>query len=402
MVIKMPSPRFAERTNRVPRSFIREILKVAADPDVISFAGGLPQPGLFPVTQLRDAFACLMKEQGPESLQYGPSEGFEPLREWVCDRYRKRFGLNVSPSNVLITTGSQQGLDLVGKVFLDEDDAVAMEKPGYLGAIQAFSFYAKRVLQVPLDADGPDVGTLASTISEHRPRIFYAIPNFQNPSGLSYNLEKRRAVAQLCDRHGIVLVEDDPYGELRFSRADLPTVSSFMSGDNILLGTLSKIAAPGLRVGWLVGGETVMDRLLAAKQAADLHTSTLTQQLAWQYLSTNSIDEHVEKIRAVYKRQLDCMISMIRRYFPPEVSFTHPQGGMFLWVSLPEGCSSLDLFEKALAMKVAYVPGAPFYVDGGGANTMRLNFSNASETDIEEGIRRLGSCLADYLSHEAP
>jgi 2-aminoadipate transaminase len=392
---------FAKRTRRVPKSFIREILKVSAEPDIISFAGGLPHPGLFPVRELKEAFIRLMDERGSESFQYGPSEGFRPLREWVCDRYRKRADLDISPDNVLITTGSQQALDLVGKVFLDEDDFVAMERPGYLGAIQAFSFYSEGIIQVPLMGDGPDMNVLESTLRERRPKIFYAIPNFQNPSGQSYNLAKREQLADLCARYGIVLVEDDPYGELRFAGSDLPPVFSFMKSSSLLLGTLSKIAAPGLRVGWVVSDEAILDRLLVAKQAADLHTSTLTQQLAWQYLSTNDIDEHIEAIREAYGRQRDCMINMIEEHFPGDISVTEPEGGMFLWVTLPEGCSSVELFELAIKEKVAFVPGAPFYVDGGGMDTMRLNFSNADEPAIEEGIRKLGKCIKEYLGGRA-
>ncbi|MCJ7499191.1 PLP-dependent aminotransferase family protein [bacterium] len=393
---------FSKRTRRVPKSFIRDILKVAGKPDVISFAGGLPHPGLFPVREIKDAFMTLMEERGSESMQYGPSEGFSPLREWVCDRYRKRAGLDISPDNVLITTGSQQALDLVGKVFLDEDDFVAMERPGYLGAIQAFSFYSDAIIQVPLKGDGPDMEILEETLREKQPKIFYAIPNFQNPSGQSYNLEKRKHLADLCATYGTIMVEDDPYGELRFAGADLPPVTSFMKSPSILLGTLSKIAAPGLRVGWIVGEEAMLDRLIIAKQAADLHTSTITQQLAWQYLATNNIEDHIETIRLAYGRQRDCMITMIRRYFPPEVSFTQPEGGMFLWVTLPDGWSSAELFELAINEKVAFVPGAPFYVDGGGLNTMRLNFSNADEADIEEGIMRLGRCIEKYVGGGRP
>jgi 2-aminoadipate transaminase len=388
---------FSERTKRVPRSFIREILKVSAQPDIISFAGGLPHPGLFPVQEIKESFVRLMEDRGAESMQYGPSEGFLPLREWVCDRYRKRAGMDISPDQVLITTGSQQALDLVGKIFLNEDDFVAMERPGYLGAIQAFSFYSEGIIQVPLRGDGPDMDILESTLKEKRPKIFYAIPNFQNPSGQSYNLEKRELLADLCTRYGTVLVEDDPYGELRFAGSNLPPATSFMEGNSVLLGTLSKISAPGLRVGWLVAEEGMLDRFLVAKQAADLHTSTLTQQLAWQYLSTNDIDEHIKTIREAYGRQRECMISMIRSYFPPEVRFTQPNGGMFLWVTLPEQCSTVELFDIAIKKKVAFVPGAPFYLDGGGSNTMRLNFSNASEESIEEGIKRLGKCIEEYM-----
>jgi len=388
---------FSERSRRVPRSFIREILSVAGEPDVISFAGGLPHPGLFPVKGLKEACTRLMDSGGAEPLQYGASEGYLPLREWVCERYQGRYGLKLSPSNVLITTGSQQGLDLAGKVFLNEDDLLVMERPGYLGAIQAFSYYTTNIQQVPLQGDGPDMSAMETALSRPGRSLLYTIPNFQNPSGLSYNLEKRRAVAALCERFGTLLIEDDPYGELRFTGTDLPTITSFMNGKSILLGTLSKIAAPGLRIGWMIGEEEVLENLLTAKQAADLHTSTFTQQLAWQYLTLYDVDEHIAVIREVYGRQRDCMISMIGQYFPPEIVVTKPEGGMFLWVTLPEECSSLELFDLAIREKVAFVPGAPFYVDGGGLNTMRLNFSNADEAAIEKGIKRLGKCIGEFL-----
>ncbi|UCF88007.1 MAG: PLP-dependent aminotransferase family protein [bacterium] len=389
---------FSRRALRVPRSFIREILKVAGQPDVISFAGGLPHPGLFPLKELGAAMERILEERGPESFQYGPSEGFGPLREWVCQRYRRRMGLDITPENVLITTGSQQALDLVGKVLLNDGDFAAMERPGYLGAIQAFAFHSEAILQVPLAADGPDIKFLEAAFRQNRPRIFYAIPNFQNPSGLTYSLEKRKRVAELCRRYKVFLVEDDPYGELRFAGSDLPPVASFMEDGCMMLGTFSKTVAPGLRVGWILAGETVLERLLVAKQAADLHTSTLSQHLVWQYLTMYDLDEHIAAIRKVYGRQRDGMIQAIRRTFPPEVMVTEPDGGMFLWVTLPEGCSTLELFERAIKEKVAFVPGAPFYVDGGGVNTMRLNFSNADIPDIDEGIKRLGHCLDRYLS----
>jgi 2-aminoadipate transaminase len=414
--LTMPRSIFAHRIQRVPRSFIREILKVAEDPEVISFAGGLPSPDLFPVARIQDALSKVLASRGPESLQYGASEGFGPLREWICQRYEKRFGLEVDPENVLITTGSQQGLDLVGKILVEESDTVVMEKPGYLGAIQALSLYTENIQQIELSSepnevgdgkgDGPDLEALEKALSADGCKLFYAIPNFQNPSGMSYSLEKRKAVAQLCARYGVVLLEDDPYGELRFEGTHLPPIG--MSGGNhgsegrsIMLGTLSKVAAPGLRVGWIVAPDEIMEKLLIAKQAADLHTSTFTQNLAWQYLADNDLDEHIEAIRDRYKEQARCMVRMIEDHFPGEVKFTRPQGGMFLWMTLPEGCSSTELFHLAIEKGVAFVPGEPFYSDGSGQNTMRLNFSNADEKTIEIGMGRLAGCLKDYIEKKS-
>jgi 2-aminoadipate transaminase len=391
------SPEFSNRIKRVPRSFIREILKIAENPDVISFAGGLPNPELFPVDRFEDAASKVLARRGSESLQYSSSEGLYTLREWICERYRKRYGLELSPDNVLITTGSQQGLDLAGKVLVEEGDTVVMERPGYLGAIQAFSLYTASIKQVQLEGEGPDLEALERALESGRSSLYYAIPNFQNPSGISYSLEKRKAVARLCDRYGVVLLEDDPYGELRFEGTHLSPIGLLGGGQGIMLGTLSKVAAPGLRIGWMVATEEIMERLLIAKQAADLHTSTFTQHLAWQYLSDNDLDRHIGAIRDVYRSQAQCMVRMLGIHFPEEAKFTTPTGGMFLWVTLPEGCSSMELFDRAIEKGVAFVPGEPFYVDGGGTNTMRLNFSNADEKVIEEGIRRLGKCLKEYL-----
>jgi 2-aminoadipate transaminase len=408
---------FAHRIQRVPRSFIREILKVAEDPEVISFAGGLPSPELFPVDRIQDALLKVLASRGPESLQYGASEGFAPLREWICQRYAKRFGLDVAPENVLITTGSQQGLDLVGKVLVEESDTVVMERPGYLGAIQALSLYTENIQQIELASepteaeggkgDGPDLEALEKAFSTGNCKLFYAIPNFQNPSGMSYSLGKRQAVSELCTKYVVVLLEDDPYGELRFEGDHLPPIGMLggsygSEGLSIMLGTLSKVAAPGLRLGWIVAPDEIMGKLLIAKQAADLHTSTFTQHLAWQYLADNDLDEHIEAIRDRYKEQAHCMVRMIEKHFPGDIRFTRPQGGMFLWVTLPEGCSATELFHLAIEKGVAFVPGEPFYTDGSGQNTMRLNFSNADESDIEEGMRRLGACLEDYLKRISP
>jgi 2-aminoadipate transaminase len=387
----------AARNKRVPRSFIREILKVAGDPDIISFAGGLPNPSLFPVKELRKAANDLFDNRCAEPLQYAASEGFEPLREWVCQRYKNRFGLEYSPENVLITTGSQQALDLAGKVFLEDGKAAIMERPGYLGAIQAFSLFTDRIIQVPMEHDGLDLNEFEGTLRKSSVGVVYVISNFQNPSGTSYSLEKREAVARICTEYDVPLLEDDPYGELRFTGEDIHPITSFMDSGGILLGTFSKIGVPGFRIGWMIAESEILDSLIVVKQAADLHTSAFDQQLAWQYLENEDIDEHIQVIRELYGRHCDLMISLIEEHFPAQVRYTRPDGGMFLWVTLPDGCSSVELFDEAIRQKVAFVPGTPFHADGGGENTMRLNFSNADEESIEKGIRRLGRCIREYL-----
>jgi len=380
----------------VHRSFIREILKVTADPEIISFAGGLPNPELFPVPAMDAAAHEVFKDIGASALQYSTTEGDAGLRAIIAQRYLKR-GLTVDPDTILVTSGSQQILDIGAKVFLDRGDRVVIERPGYLGAIQAFSLFEPEFVTVSLEDDGPNLAELEAAFKEGA-KCFYAVPNFQNPSGVSYSLEKRKGVAALCDQYGVLFVEDDPYGELRFLGEDLPSVFSFCEHKGLLCGSFSKIAAPGFRIGWVVAPEKeIYDKLVIAKQAADLHTSTVSQAIMRRYLETNDIDSHVELIRERYGRQRECMVEMIGKYFPDGVTITRPEGGMFLWVTMPEECSSMQLLDMAVKDKVAFVPGKPFYVDGSGDNTLRLNFSNSDEVRIEEGIKRLGRAIGSFL-----
>lgn len=388
---------YAGRMRSTQKSFVREILKVTEDPSIISFAGGLPNAALFPAAEISAAASKVLSRDDRAALQYSTSEGCRFLREVIAARYMDGKGIEVDPENIIITTGSQQGLDLTAKVFVESGDRLLIERPGYLGAIQAFSLFQPEFVTVPLENDGPDLNVMEDLLRTKGVKIFYAIPNFQNPSGVTYSLEKREAVARLVGGSGAVLVEDDPYGELRFVGEDLPNVGSFLEERKILLGTVSKIVAPGFRIGWVVADRQIMDRFIVAKQAADLHTSTFAQRVMYQYLVDNDINEHIEIVRESYRKQCDLMVRMIELHFPEEVSFTRPEGGMFLWVTLPERCSSMDLFEMALAKKVAFVPGMPFFVDGEGNNTLRLNFSNSDEGKIEEGIRRLAGCIKNYL-----
>lgn len=387
--------KFARRMGTVHRSFIREILKVTADPEIISFAGGLPNPELFPVNAMDKASQEVFSDIGASALQYSTTEGDAGLRQIIADRYAKR-GLEVDPNSILVTTGSQQILDITGKVFLDQGDKVVIESPGYLGAIQAFSIFEPEFVTVSLENDGPNLEELESAFQDGA-KCFYAVPNFQNPSGVSYSLEKRRAVADLLDKYDILFIEDDPYGELRFMGEDMPSVYSFCKKPGILCGSFSKIAAPGFRIGWVVAEKEIYDKLVIAKQASDLHTSTVAQTIMRRYMETNDIEAHVVLIKDRYGRQRQCMVEMIAKYFPDEVTITEPEGGMFLWASLPEHVSSMDLFDVAIKEKVAFVPGRPFYVDGTGENTFRLNFSNSDELRIEEGIKRLAKSIKTFL-----
>ncbi len=390
------SDKFARRMGTVHRSFIREILKVTADPEIISFAGGLPNPELFPVEAMDKASQEVFSEIGASALQYSTTEGDAILRGIIAKRYATR-GLTVDPASILVTTGSQQILDIVAKVFLDKGDKVVIESPGYLGAIQAFSIFEPEFVTVSLEDDGPNLEELEAAFKDGA-KCFYAVPNFQNPSGVSYSLEKREKVAALLDKYDVLFIEDDPYGELRFMGKDMPSVFSFIKGASILCGSFSKIAAPGFRIGWVVVEEKeIYDKLVIAKQASDLHTSTVAQTIMRRYLETNDIEAHVDLIRERYGRQRAAMVEMIKKYFPAEVTITEPEGGMFLWATMPEGVSSMDLFDVAIKEKVAFVPGRPFYVDDSGENTLRLNFSNSDEARIEEGIKRLGKTISEFL-----
>ncbi len=391
---------FAARTRAIKRSFIREILKVTDEPDVISFAGGLPNPRLFPVAEFASAAAKVLSTEGERVLQYSTTEGFAPLREHIAKRYRERKGLAVRASDILITNGSQQGLDLLGKIFLDPGDRVLLERPAYLGAIQAFSLYEPEFRSVRLEEDGPDLRSLAEELRPggQEPKLFYAVPNFQNPSGISYSREKRAAVAALLTESKAVTVEDDPYGEIRFLGEDLPMLSGSLGGRAVLLGSYSKIVAPGIRLGWICAPEAIMERLVTAKQGSDLHSNYFSQWVLYQYLCDNDLETHIARIRSAYGAQRDAMVRMLELHCPPEVTWTQPEGGMFLWLTLPRQLDAMELFERAIKERVAFVPGAPFYVDGGGSTTLRLNFSNSDLGRIETGIVRLSKAIGELLA----
>jgi len=384
---------FASRIEHTPRSFIREILKVTEEPGVISFAGGLPNPGLFPVNGILDAARDVLKEDGPRALQYATTEGYRPLREYIARFYQERHQISLSPDNILITNGSQQCLDLVGKVLVNSGDTVAIERPGYLGAIQAFSLYEPSFEGITLAGDGPDPAAVERVIRDYAPVMFYGVPNFQNPSGVTYSARARKELAGIMEGTGTLYVEDDAYGELRFMGEPVPPVYSYMPDQVILTGSFSKIIAPGLRMGWMTAPGPVFSALVTAKQATDLHSNYLTQRIIHRFLIDNDVSRHIDTIRDAYRRQRDVMVKTIEETFPEEVTFTRPEGGMFLWASLPERLRAMDLFNRAIREQVAFVPGDPFYTDGGGTNSMRLNFSNSDEGMIVEGITRLSRLI---------
>jgi 2-aminoadipate transaminase len=392
---------FSDRITDVPRSFIREILKVALDPTVISFAGGLPNRELFPVAALKDATCKVFETHGRDVLQYASSEGHVGLREYISTRYREKANLDISVDNILITSGSQQGLDLLGKTLLNDGDAVVIEEPGYLGAIQAFSLYRPMFLPVPVSLEGMDPAALRMAFATNRPKLMYTVPNFQNPSGITYSDQNRMELARILEGTDTLLIEDDPYGDLRFTGHARTSFKEFLPKNTILLGSFSKSLVPGLRLGWIAAPPALMQKLITAKQATDLHTSHFTQSIVCQYLRDNDAGEHIRMIRDVYGRQCQAMQNSIQRHFPSEVIYTQPEGGMFLWAELPRHMAAMDLFELAVQDKVVFVPGDPFYVRGSRHHTLRLNFSCADVETIEVGIGRLGKAIRKLMGRPA-
>lgn len=387
----------SDRIKLTPPSFIRSILKTAADPEIISFAGGLPNPISFPQDDLLVSMERIVKTYGSKVFQYSITAGLPELREYIAQRYNKKFGLNYTQDNIIITTGSQQALDLIGKIFLNKGDNVILEKPSYLGAIQAFSQYQPEFTQVELTENGLNIEQLEKAV-QNKIKFIYAIPNFQNPTGLSYSLENRKKVCEILDKQDIVLIEDDPYGDLLFEGERLPYIGAGKLKNSILLGTFSKTVTPGMRTGFILSeNKEIIKNISVAKEASDLHSNIFTQYLIWDYLMHNDIEEHISKIKTLYRKQAKAMLNAMDRYFPDNVSYTKPNGGMFLWVTLPDGISAMKMFPKALEKKVVYVPGDPFYINTKDVNTMRLNYTNADCETIDEGIHRLGDLLKDIL-----
>jgi 2-aminoadipate transaminase len=394
--------RYALRTQSMRSSIIRELLKLTAEPDVISFAGGLPGADLFPLDEFRAACDRVLRETGPHALQYSTTEGERPLREMIA-RHTTRYGITVSTDNVLITSGSQQALDLIGRVFLNPGDHVLVERPTYLGALQAWSAYQAEYLTAGTDADGMRIDDLEAAL-RGGPKFIYALPNFQNPTGVTLSLERRRALIRLADEHGIPILEDDPYGQLRYEGDHLPPLvtldaeyrgltRSGYSGNVVYLSTFSKTLAPGLRLGWIIGPADVIQRLAQAKQGADLHTSTLVQMLAYEVARSGFLDRHVRRLRTAYTERRDAMLSAMAATWPASVTWTKPAGGLFIWAALPERLDAAEVLRAALAEKVAFVPGSPFFPDGSGKHTLRLNFTNSTPPVIEDGIARLGRVI---------
>ncbi len=399
--------RYAQRTQRMGSSAIRELLKLTEDPEIISFAGGLPAPDVFPLEKIKEACNTVLDELGTVALQYGSTEGYTPLREMIT-RHTSRYAVDVTIDNVLITSGSQQALDLLGKIFINRGDRVLVESPTYLGALQAWNAYGAEYITVASDENGMVTDQLEAALRSG-PKFIYVLPNFQNPSGTTLPLKRREMLVELADRYGVPIIEDDPYGQLRFEGEHIPSVVTVDSqykgghdhtynGNVIYLSTFSKILAPGLRLAWIIAPPQVIRKLTQAKQGADLHTATFNQVVAFEVGHGGFLDEHVKTIRAVYKERRDVMLEELEKHMPEGVKWTHPLGGLFLWVTLPESIDTQVMFKKAVEKKVAFVPGASFHPDGTGKNTMRLNFSYCKPEIIREGIARLAEAIKEELA----
>ncbi len=395
--------RYANRTQRMGSSVIRELLKLTEQPDIISFGGGLPAPEVFPVKEFKAACNYVLDNFGPQSLQYSTTEGYRPLREMIA-RHTGRYSVNITPDNILITSGSQQALDFIGRVFINQGDHIIVESPTYLGALQAWNAYGAQYIAVPSDENGMDVDKLEEAL-RIGPKFIYVLPNFQNPSGTTLSLERRQRLVELADKYGVPIVEDDPYGQLRFEGEHLPSLAYLDSqyrgddgcytGNVIYLSTFSKLLAPGIRLAWVIAPEQVIRKLVTAKQAADLSSPAFNQMVTYEVGKGGFLDEHVKVIRQVYKERRDVMIEAMEELFPSNMRWTHPLGGMFLWGILPEDMDAAEVLKTAIERKVAFVPGASFHPNGGGKNTMRINFSYSNPDTIREGILRLGTLLKE-------
>ncbi len=388
---------FSDRIHDVPRSFIREILKASLDQDVISFAGGLPNREFFPVDRLQAAANSVFKEQGAGCLQYSNSEGLIGLRKFIANRYLSEQNIEVCADNILITNGSQQALDLIAKITINDGEQVVIEEPGYLGAIQALSFYRPEYLPVSVSANGMDCQQLTHYVKTGSPKLMYTVPNFQNPSGITYSEQNRKDIAEIVSGMPLLLVEDDPYGALRFSGESVPSFYHSLPEQTLLLGSFSKVVVPGFRLGWVVAPDAIFEKLLIAKQAADLHTCNFTQYIIHRFLQDNDLDDHVKTVTSVYGRQCEAMLGAIDEHFPAEVTCTRPEGGMFLWGTLPDQLSAMKLFDLAVKKQVLFVPGEPFYTAGKKSSAFRLNFSCVDEALIQEGVVRLSEAIKAML-----
>lgn len=387
--------KFASRMDSMKGSAIRELLKLTEQPDVISFAGGLPAPELFPTKEMEQVCCRVLQEDGRAALQYSATDGYLPLRQKIAKRMEKLGLDNVEAKDILITAGSQQGLDFSAKIFINPGDVIICESPSYLGALSAFRAYQPKFVEIPMDDDGMIIEELEKALEANpNTKFIYTIPDFQNPTGRTLTLERRKRLMELATKYEIPVIEDNPYGELRFEGEILPSLKCFDPKNLVIhLGTFSKIFAPGLRLGWVIAQPEILQKFNIVKQGADLQCSSIAQREVNQFMEMNDIEAHIEKIKKVYSGRKNLMIETMKKEFPASTTFTNPDGGLFTWATFPKEIDAAELLKKALEQKVAFVPGEPFYPNGGNANHCRLNYSCMNEESIVEGITRLGKVL---------
>jgi 2-aminoadipate transaminase len=386
---------FARRLSSAPPSFLEELFRVSSDPSIISFAGGLPSSELIDCVGISRAAREVLEEEACIALQYTTTDGYLPLREYIADRYQRRLGLPATAEEIQIVNGSQQCLDLFAKIFLNPGDHVGMERPGYLGAIEAFSLYEPVIHAIPLEDDGLNLPAFETLVKAKPTKFFYGIPNSQNPSGRTYSQENRKAMADILAGTDTVFFEDDAFGELFFDQQPRLPVKHYLPNQSVLSGSFSKIIAPGMRIGWLYAPDEIITQFNVVKQAADLHSNFLSQKILHRYLTTHDLDAHIRMITGIYQKKCRLMCDLLDDLLP-QIPHTHPVGGMFLLAMLPGGISSRAVFDEGVRQKVAVLPGLPFYTDGGGTDTIRLNFSSASEEQINEGIHRLAQVVKGF------
>jgi len=392
--------KFSEFANTLQSSDIAALLKLTEQPEVISFAGGLPAPELFPIEDLKKVDLAILEKEGRQAVQYGTTEGYKPLREEVAKRMKVKFGVESKADDIVITTGSQQALFILAQILVNRDEYILMESPSYMGAIMAFDPVFPKYTEVPTDDKGMIPEELDKILAANdKIRMIYVIPDFQNPTGITWPLERRKAFMEVIKKYDVVVVEDDPYGELRYDGENLPSLKSMDTQDKVVfLGTFSKILMPGLRLGWTIANPAIIDKFVKFKQAVDLGTSTFGQRQAAYYMQMCDVDAHVKEICALYGKRRSLMCDSMKKYFPAEVTYTYPEGGLFTWVTLPENIDAKAIMPKCLAQNVAYVPGGIFYPNGGHGNHFRLNYSNMPEDRIVEGIKRLGTVLKEEIA----
>ena len=390
---------YADRMNELKASDVRELLKLTARPEVISFAGGMPAPELFPVDDINTATTAVLQENGRAALQYGPTEGYLPLRKQIADRLAAKNGIHTDADHIMITAGSQQGLDYCARLFLNPGDVVVMESPSYLGAISAFKPCQPKFVEVPTDDGGMIMEELDRILATtENVKMIYVIPDFQNPSGRTWSLERRKAFMEVVNKYEVPVIEDNPYGELRFKGEFLPALKTMDTKDLVIyLGTFSKILAPGYRLAWMCASEEIIQKINLIAQAAVLQTSTISMMVVSKFIDMFDLDAHVETVRAVYEHRCNVMMDAMAKYFPKEVNYTIPDGGLFTWAELPDYIDTKVLATQALAQNVAYVPGIGFFPNGNNHHCMRLNYSCMPDDRIEEGIKRLGNVIRENL-----